>query len=255
MKKFIAKNMEGANKCWLLVTVMFASSLAFGEIKNGYEDEIVAMKASLKKLIEIINEQNDLTISQRKKIRSTISFIENDISYYELTNCLIQQFKIIAPELYAEIDSIKDKKRRPINVYIKFIPQDETKVKAWGTTYIEQQKTDKDGYLSDYGVNSVSIKIWIVSNALLVLAHELGHVKYQVPNLASYVEYYKSHYPTAKILDYIGHEPGDPSGTSAVIFEKRFKKEYAGYLKTPKEKIQSPLVLIEWIKKNLNSNI
>ena len=111
MKKFITKNMEGANKCCLLL-VMFASSLAFGEIKNGYEDEIAPMKASLKKLIEIINEQNDLTISQRKKIRNTISFIENDISYYELTKCLIRQFKLVAPELYAEIDSIKDKKGR-----------------------------------------------------------------------------------------------------------------------------------------------
>jgi len=254
MKKFITQNMEGANKSCLLL-VMFVSSLSFGEIKNGYEDEIAPMRVSLKKLIEIVNEKNDLTISQRKKLRTTISFIENDISYYELTKCLIRQFKIVAPELYAEIDSIKDKKGRTINVYIKFIPQDETKVKAWGTTYIEQQKTDKDGYLSAYGVNSVSVKIWIVGNALLVLAHELGHVKYQVPNLATYIEYYKSHYPTANILDYIGHEPGDPSGTSAVTFEKRFKKEYAGYLKTPKEKIQSPLVLIEWIKKNLNSNI
>ena len=141
------------------------------------------------------------TISQSRSERNyelQISFIENDISYYELTKCLIRQFKIVAPELYAEIDSIKDKKGRAINVYIKFIPQDETKVKAWGTTYIEQQKTDKDGYLSAYGVNSVSVKIWIVGNALLVLAHEFGHVKYQVPNLATYIEYYKSHYPTAK---------------------------------------------------------
>ena len=192
--------------------------------------------------------------SQRKKLRTTISFIENDISYYELTKCLIRQFKIVAPELYAEIDSIKDKKGRTINVYIKFIPQDETKIKAWGTTYIEQQKTDKDGYLSAYGVNSVSVKIWIVGNALLVLAHELGHVKYQVPNLATYIEYYKSHYPTANILD---HRPRArrPQRNECGKFEKRFKKEYAGYLKTPKEKFQTPLVLIEWIKKNLNNNI
>lgn len=254
MKKFAAKQMKSAKKGFLLI-IMFASGLAFGEIKNGYEHEIEPMKASLKKLVEIINEKNDLTISQRKKIRTKISFIENDISYYELTKCLISQFRIVAPDLYAEIDSIKDKKGRTIDVYIKFIPQDETKVKAWGTTYIEQQKTDQDGYLSEYGANSVSVKIWIVSNALLVLAHELGHVKYQVPNLASYLEYYKSHYPNAKILDYIGHAQDDPSGMSAITFEKKFKKEYAGYLKTPKEKFQSPLVLIELIKKNLNSNI
>ena len=41
---------------------------------------------------------------------------------------------------------------------------------------------------------AVSVKIWAVNKALFVLAHELGHVKYQVPHLASYINEYKKYY-------------------------------------------------------------
>ena len=97
-------------------------------------------------------------------------------------------------DLYNEIDTIKDIKGRAVNVFVKFIPTDATEVKAWGTTYMRQVENDQDGYLSEYGELTVSVKIWIVNNALLVLAHELGHVKYQVPNLANYFEYYRKNY-------------------------------------------------------------
>ena len=59
---------------------------------------------------------------------------------------------------------------------------------------MDQSSDDKDAYQSEYGKFTVSVKVWIVPRALLVLAHELGHVKYQVPNLASYFEFYKKHY-------------------------------------------------------------
>lgn len=255
LQESIANSENIEHKSCLLCALIFASSLAFGEIKNGYENEILPMKVSLKKMIEILNEENNLSIAQRKMIRSKIHFIEKNILYYELTRNLLNQFKIVAPHLYAEIDSIKDKRGRIVNVYIKFIPQDETAVKAWGTTYLDQQETDSDGYLSSYGANTASIKIWIVRNALLVLAHELGHVKYQVPNLASYVEYYRRQYPNAKILDYIGHDCNDPSGMSAIKFEKIFKKKYINFLRSSSEKFQNPLVLRQRIKKNIDNHI
>ena len=178
----------------------------------------------------------------------------NNISYYELTENLLNQFKIIAPCLYNEIDTIKDIKGRTVNVFVKFIPTDATEVKAWGTTYMNQVENDRHAYLSEYGELAVSVKIWIVRNALLVLAHELGHVKYQVPHLANYFEYYKKNY--FSIMNYsndIGHNPTDPSGKSAYQYEKLFRKEYAYFLKA-NEKIQNPIALVERIKKNLSSN-
>ena len=56
------------------------------------------------------------------------------------------------------------------------------------------------------------IRIWIMDNALTILSHELGHVKYQVPNLENYAKYYKETYGTSNNEAYLGHNPSDPSG-------------------------------------------
>ena len=90
----------------------------------------------------------------------------------------------------------------------------------------------------------------------VVLSHELGHVKYQVPNLASYLEYYKEHYsPNVDQYDILGHKPDDPSGKSAIQFERRFRKEYSNFLKMGSEKIEDPMAIMDAIRKNINKNI
>ena len=163
---------------------------------------------------------------------------------------------MIAPDLYAEIDTIRDGKGRPVNVYIKFVPINSTELQAWGTTYINQSETDSVAYCSEYGEHAVSVKIWIVNRALVVLSHELGHVKYQVPNLVSYLEYYKEHYsPNVDEYDILGHKPDDPSGRSAIQFERRFRKEYSNFLKMGSEKIEDPMAIMDAIRKNINKNI
>ncbi len=235
----------------LVITLHQAS----GEIKNGYETEIFQLTESLNNLKGILNGNRDLTGAQRRKLEAKIAAIETTISYHTLTDGLLRQFKAIAPDLYAEIDTIKDIKGRSVNVYVKFIPQDATEVKAWGTTYIAQMANDLDGYYSEYGEHSVSVKIWIVSKALLVLSHELGHVKYQVPHLASYLDYYRNRYPTVGAYDYVGHDITDRSGQSASGFEKRFQKQFVAWLKLSSEKFENPLVLMDKIRKNLRNNI
>jgi hypothetical protein len=213
------------------------------------------MRESLKTLTDILDINNNLPTSQKRKIETKIKLLLNDISYYELTEKLLDQFKIIAPVLYNEIDTIKDRKGRAVDVYVKFIPTRATPVKAWGTTYMAQSPRDKDTYCSEYGGLTVSIKIWTVNKALLVLSHELGHVKYQVPHLASYMEYYKEHYYTT--MDHsnnMGHDASDRSGDSAKKYEQIFRKEYASFLKVKNGKIQSPVVLMKEIRKNVGNN-
>ena len=112
-------------------------------------------------------------------------------------------------------------------------------------------ENDKDAYLSEYGEFTVSVKIWIVSKALLVLSHELGHVKYQIPNLASYMNFHKKCYKDER-SNYIGHNPHDPSGKTAVQTEKLFRKEYAYFLKNTNEKIQNPVILLTKIRKSMS---
>jgi hypothetical protein len=238
--------------CFLLFMILFLSSNAsLCEIRNGYEKDILILKESLKSLTEILNGDKYLSGVQRRKIESNIETLVNHISFYDLTENLLNQFRIIAPKLYAEIDTISDRKGRPVHVYVKFVPPDATKIKAWGITYINQMENDQDAYLSAYGALTVSVNVWIVSKALLVLSHELGHVKYQVPNLASYVNFHKKCY-NGEPSNYIGHHADDPSGKSAVQSEKSFRKEYLYFLKNTNEKIQHPVVLLARIRKSMS---
>ena len=237
---------------FLLFIILFVScNSSLCEIRNGYEKDILILKESLKNLTEILIEDKDLTGIQRRKMESSVETLVNHISFYDLTENLLNQFKIIAPKLYAEIDTITDRKGRPVHVYVKFVPVDATKVKAWGITYLNQVENDKDAYLSEYGELTVSIKIWIVGKALHVLSHELGHVKYQIPNLASYMDFHKKCY-NGELSNYIGHHPHDPSGKTAVQTEKLFRQEYFSFLKNTNEKIQNPLILLTKIRKSMN---
>jgi len=252
----VRRHNSNGKKYMLLVGLIFILHNAFGEIKNGYAKDIILLNKSLKNLKAVVNESDRLTVSRRRQLESKIANLENSISYYKVTESLLNQFKMIAPDLYAEIDTIRDGKGRAVDVYIKFVPINGTELQAWGTTYINQSETDSVAYCSEYGEYAVSVKIWIVNRALIVLSHELGHVKYQVPNLASYLEYYKEHYsPSVDGYDILGHKPDDPSGKSAIQFERRFRKEYSNFLKMGSEKIEDPMAIMDAIRKKISKNI
>jgi hypothetical protein len=140
---------------------------------------------------------------------------------------------------------------------VKFIPREQALIMAGGTTYVAQSGEDKDVCFSEYGKHTVSIKVWIFSQALLALSHEFGHVNYLVPNHGAYSEYYKKIYrnrPYSTESNHLGHAASDWSGRNALAFEKEFKKDYFNYVKfnddTP---LESPLVLVGEIKKKVAS--
>ena len=246
-------NIFSVKKYVLLFSILvFMFNHASGEIKNGYEQDVVQMRASLRRQWALLHVNNNFTLHQRRKIEHGIDSLVNNISNFELTENLLKQFKVISPDLYAEIDTLKDINGRNVNVFVKFIPVNETKIKAWGTTYMSEIKKDKNAFCSEYGMNTVSVKIWIVNKALFVLAHELGHVKHQVPHFAKYMEYYKNNY-LLQIYQRasLGHNSKDPSGKSAMEYVKRFRKEYIYFLKEKKEKPQTPLMLMTRIKRDL----
>ena len=230
---------------WTLLFVSLGFSVPLeAQIKNGYEKDIFVYETMLKNYKKLLL-NDDLSLPQRRTIKSQIELLLNNISYYQVTENLLIQFQKIAPDLFSEVSSIKDAKGRPVNVYVKIIPKNETAVKAWGITYLNQLRDDCDAYVSEYGAYTVSVKIWAVNRALFVLAHELGHVKYQVPHLASYINDYKKYYLTTynKFHNW-GHHPLDLSGKSAHQYAKRFRKEYFYFVKTNSEKIQNPIDLL-----------
>jgi hypothetical protein len=220
------------------------------EIKNGYQKDVRDYEATLKNYKNILL-NDDLTLHQKRTIKSQIESLVNNICYYHITEHLIIQFQKIAPDLFNEVNAILDGKGRAVNVYIKIIPENGSAVKAWGITYLNQLTNDSDAYVSEYGAHTVSIKIWATNEAMFVLAHELGHVKYQVPHLGSYIKDYKKYYTTRSTNVYhLGHHPKDKSGKSAHVYVKRFRKEYVHYFKSSREKLESPLVLHQRIRRN-----
>lgn len=245
--------------CVILAVVFLPLNSASGELKNGYEKRILYLRQTLREFTERINGNNGNSLtSEKRKLKDCIEELITYQSYYELTEELVNRFRAISPTLYNKIDSVKDAKGRSIDVYVKFIPREEGLIMAAGTTYMAQSNDDDNACYSEYGKYTVSVKIWTISKALFVLSHELGHVGYQVPNLATYTAYYKEVYHLSLIeSNYVGHEYNDPSGRNATNFEVKFRKDYVDYLRlrSGDQRLESPLALIHEIRKKVQFRI
>ena len=243
-------------KKYSVVFIIFFLMLnnAWAKVKNGYENDIREVRERLGNYNKILNTDNSLSVFEKRKIKISINDLISYESYYELTEELLKQFRIISPNLYNRVDSIKDAKGRPTDVYVKFIPREEALIMAGGITTMSRSDEDKDACFSEYGKHTVSIKIWIFSKGLFALSHELGHVNYQVPNLEKYTEYYKKVYrPYVTESNHIGHAANDRSGMNASTFEREFKKDYLDYIKFRNDgmPLDSPLVLAGEIKRKV----
>jgi hypothetical protein len=237
-----------------IVTILiFLSSNVDGKIRNGYESQIQDARLSLKSLDSLVKENLNLSGVQRRQINSAIRSVIIYITYYELTEKLIEQFRIISLELFNEIDTIKDHKGRPVDTFIKFLPRYQAKIDRPGTTIFAQGLNDSDAHHSEYGSGSISVKIWALDNALFILSHEFGHIKYIAPNLASYAQYYKTNYHCGDTkTNYIGHRGNDVSGKTASVFEKKFYNDYRNHIRNGAERfrLSTALKKAAWLARN-----
>lgn len=236
--------------CLVIAMFVLTCNCLLGEVKNGYESEINKVRASLKSLQDLLATDKSLSFTQRAEMRSAMDRLITYISYYELTDGLLAQFRIIAPDLYNQIDTLTDRSGHCITVFVRFVSDREMQHGAAGTTNIAQLEDDKDAYTSEYGPFTVSIKIASVNKALQLLAHEFGHVKHQVPNLAAYIVFYSNHYQNGTFRSsYIGHNANDASGRQALYFENAFRERYASFSRTTTDKIGSPMAMLQEIRK------
>ena len=236
--------------CLFIVSFMLGWHGLFGEVKNGYEPEIKDVRASLKSLNELLTNDSNLSYFQRSEIKASMDRMITFVSYFELTAELLTQFRTIAPDLYTTLDTLKDGTGRTVTVYVKFVSDAEMQHGASGTTNIAHEENDKNTYTSEYGPLTVSVKIASVNKALTLLAHEFGHVKYQVPNLATYYVYYSAYYQNGTFRSsYIGHNTNDESGRQALAYENAFREKYADFLRNAVEKMGSPFALLQEIRR------
>ena len=238
--------------CLYLAVTFLSCICAFAQIKNGYEREINGIKESLTSLTNMLSSDVDMSPSKKHQIRANIAKLSEYVMYHQLTEELLDQFELIAPDLYASIDSIKDKTGRHVTVYVRFASEMEMQNGAHGTTNLNQSQHDLSLYSSEYGDGTVSIKIASVTKSLTLLAHEFGHVFHQVRNLESYAIDYASWYQNETFNSkYIGHNTNDPSGRKALEYENLFRDQFLSYSRNASVKVDSPLALLETIRKSL----
>ena len=237
-------------KFYLVVVCVLLVNHLFAKIKNGYEQRLEDSRSSLQSLNLLLLEDKKMSPLARLQFKSKMDFLIDYISFYELTDEFIRQFKILAPVMFTELDNIKDKRGRFTDIYIKLVPLEKSRIPLSAASFFKSMKDDEDANVSQYGPFSVSVDIVIVHNALFLLSHELGHIKYIVPNLADYSKFYNWRYNNLKIHDSMGHSPNDLSGKESHIFERRFIEEQKTYYNHGGKKPMSLFPLLTQIRKN-----
>ncbi len=241
----------------LLLIFFLIAQFAFGRIRNGYEQQVNSVHESLKCLTDLLVDTS-MPPSKKKTIKLRIESLVNYLACYQLTKHLLMEFKDISPDIYYQTDSIKDARERPTDVYVKFILREDADIMAAGTTYMAQTEGEQDKCISEYGEQTVLVKVWAFSQSLFVLSHEFGHVNYQISNLANYAKYYRSTYgKSISESNSLGHEPDDESGKHADHFERKFKHDYVQYLKSRKDDklLSSPIAFVQDIRKKIYSEM
>ena len=205
----------------------------YAEIRNGYDIEIIKAEKWIHNLNEITQEV--LSTAQRMALEERLKLAyaterrlrEN----HAKTQALIEMLRMIDPDLYNEINTIKDCEGNETDVYVKVV--DDLGKRLKGATNVSYSVNNPNIYCSEYGDYTVSVRV-IYKNprwALTILVHELGHVHYQVPHLAEYIVFYKKNYQDTNI---IGHLPYDPSHQSVKETIKTFNKSWKEYRRAMK---------------------
>lgn len=215
----------------VIIFYCMISICSFAEIKNGFEKDLKKAHQAIANLKILMDEakDDDTTLARLNTSYNSIKIRLDDLmKNFMATEDLIHALLVIHPSLYNEINRIKDYSGNNTDVYIRVLPEDQMKVSHFGTTNLTHAEDDVHTYQSIYGPGSVSV---IVRQAakyqlLRLLVHELGHVKYQVPNLASYMNYFNAKYEYTKQDDAFGHKPDDPSNKSVNDELGRFMMVY-----------------------------
>jgi hypothetical protein len=209
----------------LVLSFLFIGELR-AEIKNGYAAGIEQAKISLAALEKIYDSPSSMTLKETQRLRERIELLKNYIRLFGTTERYLVELRITAPALLARVDSLRDKNGNLVDVHVLIVAERSLPEGVIGITNLDLTAADEHSHSSEFGANTVSVRISEDVNCLKILAHELGHVYYQIPNLSEYRAYFTDQYLSAKrSSSSIGHDAGDPSGRQA----REFEKELAEY--------------------------
>ena len=211
----------------VLIIYFTISFYSFAEIKNGYKKDLSKAEQTLQNLkiiMDDIGDNEDLFTTVKTRYIMVKGEFKLLKKFFSITDEMIYNLQITHPVLFDEIDGIQDQLGNETDVYIRVQPEEHMKKLYWGTTNLQHVEGDPHTYKSRYGPGTVSIHIRHCerNRRMRLLIHELGHVKYQVPNLAVYTRYFEEKYKYSRSNDALGHSRDDPSNQSVIAELKRF---------------------------------
>ena len=220
----------------LLLCILFIPFVPLrSKIINVYSAKLAATRLAIHNLDSLVRDP-DLSDGELKKIKKCVKVLRNLQEkekaltvWHDKTEALLRQLQDIDPVLYHEIDSLADSEGHPTDVYVKVVMNGELIHGAMATTNLDQCPDNPNVYTSEYGRHTVCVKVCELRNMLLHLVHEFGHVRYQVPHLKSYMEYYQRSYGNDSdnftvLHEYnVGHNTDDPSHQSVKFVLSRFR--------------------------------
>lgn len=251
-------------KVLCVILLLLISELpANAKIRNGYEkdiDEVFYQTEIMEGLIngEIIDnngswEWENLSNSQKRVVKQKLQSLQELIKYYVLTDLLVNNFKEICSDIYAEIDSIKNADQIPTDVYIKVVsPKHELRALS-GVTILSCDSVNQNTCISEFGKHSVLIQVCAIRSVMKILAHELGHAKFAIPNLADYVDYCKRRYnhDSSSILTF-NHQATDLGMACVIDYERKFREAYREYKKRQNTVVFHPAKILKEMDQSLN---
>jgi len=216
----------------LIILGIMVSFCSFADIINGYTKDLKKAERSLLNLTNLLDkisnansdEQYYRVKSYYQKVKQTLKYIH---TYHSKTADLINTLWAMHPSFFNQMNSLRNHNGFVTDIYICVMPKDRMKRNQFGTTNIGQTDDDPHTYQSSFGPNTVSVQIRDCSDVQMIrlLVHELAHVKYQVPNLSAYMDYFQKAYQYFRATDSFGHRKDDPSNLS-VHKEMRLHQEY-----------------------------
>jgi len=209
------------------------------EIKNAYEPVLKTIAQCLGNL-EYLLSDNNTSMEGVQRLKKSFSLLKKKqrttLNYFYKTQNLISRLNLIDPNLFNSVNTIRDKRGNPIDIYVKVVPFNES-LTTLAFTNLNQSEEDNDIYYSQFGINTVYIEIvdcinntFLRSDNLILFVHELGHAMYQTKHLDEYMSYYLKNYPAnVNSRQPRGHNGTDPSGRMAEETVTNFVKKYHEY--------------------------